>query len=130
MVLMELDSGALASYQQCHFTPDAWRNYTVIGTLGRIENFGDLPGSATVRMWTRRSDAFSQPDEEYVVPGNAEAHGGADPRIVAEFLECLRTGKNPEISPLAARNAVAAGYWATASLRAGGQPMNVPRFQP
>ncbi|RPK37739.1 hypothetical protein EES40_27115 [Streptomyces sp. ADI93-02] len=25
---MRLDNGVLASYQQCHFTPDYWRNYT------------------------------------------------------------------------------------------------------
>ena len=32
MLQMRLDNGVLASYQQCHFTPDYWRNYTVIGT--------------------------------------------------------------------------------------------------
>jgi hypothetical protein len=35
MVLMRLESGAMASYQQCHFTPDYWRNFTVIGTEER-----------------------------------------------------------------------------------------------
>lgn len=29
---MQLDNGVVAAYQQCHFTPDYWRNYTVIGT--------------------------------------------------------------------------------------------------
>lgn len=41
MVLTRLDNGVLTSYQQCHFTPDYWRNYTVIGDEGRIENLGD-----------------------------------------------------------------------------------------
>ena len=54
MMLMELENGVLASYQQCHFTPDYWRNYTVIGTDGRLENFGDEVG-ATVKVWSRRS---------------------------------------------------------------------------
>ena len=45
MMQMELDNGVLASYQQCHFTPDYWRNYTVIGTEGRLENFGDDAGN-------------------------------------------------------------------------------------
>lgn len=40
MMQMRLDNGAFCSYQQCHYTPDAWRNYTIIGTEGRIENFG------------------------------------------------------------------------------------------
>ena len=57
MMLMELQSGVLCSYQQCHYTPDAGRNYTIIGTAGRIENFGDVPGEKTVvRLWNRRGD--------------------------------------------------------------------------
>ncbi|MEU5845373.1 hypothetical protein ABZ790_03830 [Saccharopolyspora shandongensis] len=36
MMQMVLDNGVLASYQQCHFTPDYWRNYTVIGTEGEV----------------------------------------------------------------------------------------------
>ncbi len=58
MMLMELNNGVLASYQQCHFTPDGWRNYTIIGTEGRLENFGDMPGKATVKLWNTRKDAY------------------------------------------------------------------------
>ncbi len=47
---MQLDNGVVAAYQQCHFTPDYWRNYTVIGTEGRLENFGDGPGDV-VKVW-------------------------------------------------------------------------------
>ena len=57
MMLMQLDNGVQASYEQCHYTPDAQRNYTVIGTQGRIENFGDYssPGNvAEVYLWTHR----------------------------------------------------------------------------
>ncbi|UZN00173.1 hypothetical protein OL548_10360 [Lysinibacillus sp. MHQ-1] len=36
--MMELEGGIKASYLQCHFTPDYSRNYTFIGTKGRIEN--------------------------------------------------------------------------------------------
>ena len=45
MLTMTLDNGVLASYQQCHFTPDYFRNYTVIGDAGRIENMGDGSGA-------------------------------------------------------------------------------------
>ncbi|MBT7162907.1 MAG: Gfo/Idh/MocA family oxidoreductase, partial [Victivallales bacterium] len=51
MIMMNLDNGVLASYQQCHYSPDGWRNYTIIGTEGRIENFGDAPGNCVVRLW-------------------------------------------------------------------------------
>ena len=32
MLMMRQASGTLISYEQCHFTPDYWRNYTVIGS--------------------------------------------------------------------------------------------------
>jgi len=41
MLMARLESGALISYQQCHSTPDDWRDYTVIGTRGGMENFGN-----------------------------------------------------------------------------------------
>src|SRR5690625_1339468 len=39
--LLQFDNGVQATYSQCHYTPDYWRNYTVIGTAGRVENFGE-----------------------------------------------------------------------------------------
>ena len=52
---MRLDNGVIAAYQQCHFSPRLLRNYTVIGTEGRLENFGDGPG--TGQGLEHRSDA-------------------------------------------------------------------------
>ena len=40
MLNMTLDNGVLASYQQCHFTPDYFRNYTVIGDAGQDREHG------------------------------------------------------------------------------------------
>ena len=121
MMLMELASGVFASYQQCHYTPDGWRNYTIIGTQGRIENFGDV-----VRLWDRRHDYDPEGDAEFHLQENYGGHGGADPSIVAEFVRYLREGGPIATSPVAARYAVAAGYLATQSLRSGNMPMEVP----
>nr|WP_231979582.1 Gfo/Idh/MocA family oxidoreductase [Tessaracoccus coleopterorum] len=55
MMLMQMESGVYASYEQCHYSPDYWRNYTVIGTEGRIENFGDGEGGV-IRLWNKRGD--------------------------------------------------------------------------
>ena len=126
MMLMQLEHGRLASYQQCHYTPDAWRNYTIIGTEGRVENFGDEPGNAVVRLWNRRVPHNPHGDEEYPIPPASGEHGGADPRIVAEFVRYAREGGRIATSAVAARNSVAAGYMATESLRNGGVPMDVP----
>ncbi|WP_406334862.1 Gfo/Idh/MocA family oxidoreductase [Streptomyces sp. NBC_00203] len=127
-VNMRLDNGVLAAYQQCHFTPDYWRNYTVIGDAGRLENFGDGPGGV-VKVWnSRRSGQRDRADAEYRVPEADEntAHGGADPLLIDEFLRFAREGGRTDTSPVAARMAVAAGFRATESLRDGGTAREVP----
>lgn len=129
LAVMTLDNGVHASYQQCHFTPDYWRNYTVIGTHGRLENDGDDLG-AVVRVWTRRTDRRSDADEVVPVPITAGDHGGADPRLVAEFLAFVRDGGRTDTSPVAARQAVAAGVAATMSLRGRGDAVDVPPVDP
>ncbi len=129
MMLMELDNGVFCSYQQCHYTPDAWRNYTIIGTEGRLENFGDCPGEAVVRVFNQRYAYNPYGDRQYFIGKplqHAEGHGGADPRIVDEFVRFVREGAPITISPVAARYAVAAGYMATCSLRNGSIPMEIP----
>ena len=131
VVNLRLDNGVLATYQQCHYTPDYWRNYTVIGTHGRLENFGDLDG-ATVKVWnTRRSGYRSDADVEIEISGeDDDGHGGADTAIIDEFLRYARDGGPTRTSAVAARDAVAAGYAATASLRDGGVLVLVPPVAP
>jgi predicted dehydrogenase len=130
IVNMVLANGVLATYQQCHFTPDACRNYTVIGTKGRLENYGDYGEECTINVWTSRSDGFRQPDVVYHMPKPDGDHGGADTRIAREFTHFVRYGGKTYASAIAARNSVAAGCQATASLRSGGMPLEVPDAAP
>jgi predicted dehydrogenase len=134
MMLTRLDNGVLTSYQQCHFTPDYWRNYTVIGDEGRLENFGDgVTGEeATVQVWNRRRSGY-RPDAdltERIAAAEGALHGGADESLVAEFLRFVAVGGPTDTSPVAAREAVAAGVAATTSLRSGGTPVQVPEPAP
>ena len=126
MMLMELDNGVFVSYQQCHYTPDAWRNYTIIGTEGRVENLGDAPGRSVVRLWNERRHYFPEGNQQFEIPPDTGSHGGADPKIVDEFLRYLRDGGPISTSPVAARYSVAAGVAATRSLRSGSAPVDVP----
>jgi predicted dehydrogenase len=126
MMLMQLDNGVFASYQQCHFTPDGWRNYTIIGTEGRIENVTE----ECIKLWNRRTNCNPYGDEQFYVPPPAGGHGGADTSIVAEFVAHVRFGKKATTSPVAARYSVAAGCMAAHSLRHGGIPMNIPKLPP
>ena len=129
MVSMRLDNGVLASYEQCHFTPDYWRNYTVIGTEGRLENYGDSAGG-TVRVWNKRTSYNESGDASYPIPEGEGGHNGADALTVAEFLRFVAHGAATDTSPVAARNAVAAGVAATESLRDGSTPRRVPALEP
>ncbi|HEY5222331.1 MAG TPA: Gfo/Idh/MocA family oxidoreductase [Microbacteriaceae bacterium] len=129
MMNMQLDNGVLASYEQCHFTPDYWRNYTIIGTAGRIENIGDGPGDQ-IHVWTQRHPGFAEPDEVHTIRDGDGGHGGADPLLMAEFLRFIRDGGSTVTSPVAAREAIAAGCAATESLRGDGSAIAVPPLDP
>ena len=127
MVLMQLKNGIQASYVQCHYTPDYWRNYTFIGTEGRIENIGDT-GHCEVHVYTTRTHANGEPTERFELSPISGSHGGSDPAIVKAFMEFVRNGTIPNTSPVAARYAVAAGVMATESLRNGNMPRHIPEL--
>lgn len=129
MVLMRLESGAMASYQQCHFTPDYWRNFTVIGTEGRAENFGDS-GDGVVRVWKQRSGYNPTGDAEYAFTGAGFGHDSADRDCVDEFLRFVASGAAPVTSVVGGRQAVAVGVSATHSLRGGSVPQDIPPIDP
>lgn len=129
MMTMALDNGVFATYAECHYTPDYWRNYTVIGTEGRIENFG-LGHEGVVRLWNRRTEFNPEGDEVFPIPDASGGHHGADPALLQEFLAFVRTGVPTETSPVAAREAVAAGATATHSLRHGSSALEVPPLRP
>ncbi len=129
MMNMQLDNGTLASYQQCHFTPDYWRNYTVLGDAGRMENFGDSPGDR-IGVWDHRHEGYAEPDETILIAGESVGHGGADQLMMNEFLRFADSGGATDTSPVAARHAVAAALTATASLRGEGSALTVPALDP
>ncbi|NED96596.1 Gfo/Idh/MocA family oxidoreductase [Phytoactinopolyspora alkaliphila] len=124
MIHMRLANGVLASYQQCHFTPDYWRNYTIIGTRGRMENFGDTV-DAEIRLYQRRSDYDPVGTRVVPVPRGSGGHGGADAAAVAEFLAAITGEAVPRTHPLDARAAVATGVAGTASIRTGSVPIRI-----
>ncbi|MEH7179273.1 Gfo/Idh/MocA family protein [Neobacillus vireti] len=119
MLIMELEGGIKASYMQCHFTPDYSRNYTIIGTKGRIEN-DDVNDKVYVK--TRKSGSWqSGSDITYEMKKMPGTHGGADPRICEDFVNLVLYNKQPLTSPFAGRMSVAVGCAATDSIRAGGK---------
>jgi len=126
-MIMEMEKGIIGALQECHFTPDSCRNYTFIGTEGRLENMGDGP-TDPIFVWNKRKDRYRMFGDETHWPDPVEegSHGGADPLIVAEFVAHVRSGVPTTATPQAARMAVATGYQATMSLRHGGSALDVP----
>jgi len=126
VMIMELEGGIKASYTQCHFTPDYHRNYTFIGTEGRLEN-----SEPEMKVWvkTRRSNSDRDlADRTYDVKPSSGGHGGADPVICRDFVDMCLDGKQPVATPLAGRMSVAAGVCAAESMRNGGLPVDVPEL--
>lgn len=124
MILFELDNGVQCSYEHCMYAPNGERNYTFIGDKGRIENIGDA-GDCHIHVWTSRGPRTA-PDIDYLVKPVEGTHGGSDPQILRAFFEYVAHGVRPDISPIAARNAVAVGCMGQYSVRHGSQPMDVP----
>ena len=125
MIMMQLDNGVQASYMQCHYTADSERNYTFIGTEGRIENYGDY-GNCEVVVFNQRGCTRHRPDMVVNLREKAGSHGGSDPDIVDTFIRYITEDAPINTSPIAARNAVAAGVMATESLRSDSGLREIP----
>lgn len=80
-----------------------------------------------VKLWNRRRTYQDEADKVVRLPDAGPGmHGGADSSMSAEFLAVVRGEVGSAISPVEARDAVAAGCAATHSLRHGGVPVDVP----
>ncbi|MFC1735729.1 Gfo/Idh/MocA family protein [Candidatus Hydrogenedentota bacterium] len=123
-IMFELEGGIKATYMQCHFAPDYWRNYTLIGTEGRIENLDD-DSKVVVRMRDRSNRWKNLSDGNLDVKPAKGGHGGADPEICKDFVDMLINGREPLATPLAGRMSVAIGCAATQSVRNNWQPVDV-----
>ncbi len=129
MCMFELANGIKFSYNECHFTPDYQRNYTFIGTTGRLEN-SEIDN--TIRIWDRKNGRNDQPDEiidlkQNLTNGELElGHGGSDELICDDFIKMIRDGSEPTVPPLAGRMAVVAGLCAQHSLDHQGIPVALP----
>jgi predicted dehydrogenase len=124
-VMMALEGGIKATYMQCHFTPDYCRNYTFIGTEGRVENLDD-GSQVIVRMRDRSNRWKNLAHRALEVKPAMGGHGGADPLVCKDFVDMLIDNKRPLSTPLAGRMSVAVGCAATWSIRNGWQAVDVP----
>ncbi len=124
VVIMELESGIKATYAQCHFSPDYFRNYTFIGTEGRLENLDD--NSKVIVLTRKRSKKWKKPGSRtYNIKRAEGGHGGADPVICRDFIDMITTARGPVASVRAGRMSVVVGCAAADSMRRGGKVVKV-----
>ena len=123
MLMLKLDNGVLISYQQCHYTPDNWRNYTIIGTKGRIENFGDrTDDNVVIKLWNEKCHYNEAGNAVYKVPADNRE---GDQLMLTEFIHFLKDENAPLLFPEEAPNSIAIGAAATESLRNGSMPQHL-----
>lgn len=122
-VIMQLDGGIQASYLQCHFTPDYHRNYTFIGTKGRLEN---LEPENQIRVTIRKTSTVQAiANRTYDIHYGEGTHSGSDPVMCNDFVEMILNNKPPVATPLAGRMSVAVGCAAAQSIRSGGGVVDI-----
>ena len=127
--IFQLDNGITVSYNECHFTPDYHRNFTFIGTKGRIEN-SEI--ESTVKLWKRKHGRNDQPDMVFDMLNGLTreqleiGHGGADPLICEEFIRLIRGEiTSPSVPVDAGYYAAMAGLAAQKSLENGGKVVDI-----
>jgi predicted dehydrogenase len=126
-IMMSTKNGIMGTYMQCHFAPDNWRNYAIIGTRGRIESNPDN----TVTLYTRKNNcsrqdsSFSYRKALYEVGISNGDHGGADPKMCKAFLDYLIDDVPPRATSRDGLMAVKVGLKGAESIRNGNIPLEV-----
>lgn len=123
MILMQLENGVQSTYMQSMYAPTSERNYVVIGDKGQLENIGD-GGDCKIDVYTDIRE-FRKPSITHHLKPVEGTHGGSDPEIVKAFINFIKDGVVPNISPVAARMSVACGIGGTESIRSGNEPRHI-----
>ena len=123
-IMMELEDGIKVNYMQCHYTPDCRRNYTFIGTEGRIENIDD-DSKIIVKMRDKSNRCINLADQVLQVKPATGSHSGADPIMCNDFVNMIFSGEN-DSTPLDARMSVAVGCAGTESIRNDSKVVLIP----
>ena len=109
-------------------------NYRICGTRGTIEtdrrdivdrshslaSLYSIPGTFTSKIDIPVTTCYEGED--------SSGHGGADAKMVKDFIDCLVEGKKPELDVDFAINMSLPGIIAHESAVQGGVPMEIPQF--
>ncbi|UDQ97156.1 Gfo/Idh/MocA family oxidoreductase [Lentisphaerota bacterium WC36G] len=127
MMMMQLDNGIQCSYMQNNFTPDCSRNYTIIGTKGRIENFGN----SAVHVYLNRTDNYSiNGDEIFEFNEQEQSHNFTNNLIIRDFFDYIIYDKQPLVNLNDAFYSAISCIKGTQSMRNNGKRCEISAFRP
>lgn len=121
LVIIDYDNRARINYMECHFTPDYSREFTFVGTKGKIYGFYNNEQEFEIRIWKRHTRKW----DVYFPERTKGGHGGGDLAIVEEFIKHIKRGK-PAIPGIHGARDSAAIAIAAAESAAKGLPINIP----
>lgn len=115
VLTVRYDNGARMTYVECHFTPDYTREFTLIGTKGRMYGFYNNEQNFRIELTWRHSA-----QKEVLYPEKRPGgHGGGDPGIQREFLDRVEAGRPCALGVRGARDSAAIAIAATESAETG-----------
>jgi len=125
LILIDYDTGARVTYVECHFTPEYSREFTFIGTRGKMVAFYNNEQDFLITVTYRHSK-----NRSVYHPGRVEGgHGGGDPMIVRRFLDLVERGRPVAHGIEGARDSAAIAIAALES-RKKNLPVAIPPVAP
>jgi len=126
-IMMSTKKGIMGTYMQCHFSPDAWRNYAIVGTKGRIESNQDesITLYTQKKNQTRTDGGFPYSKAIYEIGNTEGGHGGADPKMCKAFLDYLIDEIPPRATSYDGLKSVTVGIKGAESIRNNNNPLNI-----
>jgi len=121
IVSIEYANGTRGSFIECHFSPEYTREFTLVGTRGKMYALYNNEGNFLIRVSYRHTDHI----DEWRPVFSGGGHGGGDQRIVEHFLDCALSGAQQDAEVLAARDSTAVGGTAGESIETG-LPVGIP----
>ena len=91
IIIIDYVNGARICYLECHFTPEYSREFTFIGTKGKLTAFYNNEQDFKITVHKR----FEKKEKVYYPKrvNEGSAHGGGDDGIIEEFLYRVNIGK-------------------------------------
>lgn len=121
--------------------PHCMTYYSIQGTKGCYEAARGLGDVAKVAVATEENAKGYEEwrpltDFEYLLPeryrsgeGNEAGHGGGDFYIVADFINAIKTGEQPELNVYKAAEWTSVALLSQLSVMNGGRAMEIPNFR-